>query len=354
MMMRACLRYYQKFVMRPLAAIADVCYIFLMNTYKRWILGFLAVSLIGFVLLNVLAYNHAYTMMHFTRGGSRTNKPEKLSVTQRIKVLITGINLPRPGTKRQLTDLALDAQHLQIKIPDGITLGAWYVNRGHTTPLIILFHGYGAEKSDLLQEARIFLALGNSVLLIDFRGSGESSESYTTIGFKESDDVTAALNYARETLHHSAVILYGQSMGAAAILRSTAQAAHMPEGVIIEAVFDSMLHTVRNRFSAMGIPSFPSAELLVFWGGIQTGFNAFTLNPATYAQSLECPSLFMHGSDDPRAKIKEGRRVFDAVPGPKQFKEFPVIGHEPYVSRYPAEWASTIKTFLTRISAIPE
>jgi len=32
-----------------------------------------------------------------------------------------------------------------------------------------------------------------SVLLVDFRGSGDSSEAYTTIGFDEAKDVAAVM-----------------------------------------------------------------------------------------------------------------------------------------------------------------
>jgi hypothetical protein len=70
--------------------------------------------------------------------------------------------------------------------------------------------------------------------------------------------------------------------------------------VILEAVFDTMLNTVRHRFHAMGIPAFPSAQLLVFWGGRQWGFDGFAHNPVQYAASLNCPSLFMHGANDPK------------------------------------------------------
>jgi pimeloyl-ACP methyl ester carboxylesterase len=313
---------------------------------KHWLIGILTAIVAGFTVLNVLAYNHAHAMMYFTGGGSRTNQPEKLTLGQRIKVLITGVNVPRPESNRKPSDLSPDCQRLSIRTQDGITLGGWYVDHGGKTPLVILFHGYGGNKTGLLREAKTFLQLGTSVLLVDFRGSGESSESYTTIGYREADDVSAVMHYARNTLHHSLVVLYGQSMGGVAILRAVHQGCPKPDGIIVEAVFDTMLNTVRHRFQSMGVPSFPSAELLVFWGGVQTGFNAFTHNPVIYAKSLTCPVLFMHGTDDPRARIEEGRRVFDAVPGIKQFKEFPAIGHESYVSRYPAEWTAAVGAFL--------
>ena len=146
--------------------------------------------------------------MRFTAGGSRTVKPEKLSLGQRVAVLCRGVTVPRPESARQPADLAPDCQRLSIqRYVHGIRLGAWVVDRGPKTPLVVLFHGYGAEKTSMIPQARMFLHMGASVLLVDFRGSGESSESYTTIGFREADDVAHAVWYARELLPHSAVIL---------------------------------------------------------------------------------------------------------------------------------------------------
>lgn len=65
-------------------------------------------------------------------------------------------------------------------------------------------------------------------------------------------------------------------------------------------------------------------------------------------QALRCPVLFMHGTDDPRARVEEGRRVFAAVPGDKQFKEFPSAGHESYLGRFPVAWKATVEAFLKK------
>lgn len=299
--------------------------------------------------LNILAYNHAHAMLFFSPGGARTHRPEALSAWARAKVLLTGVNVPRPIGTAVPGALSPDCRAISIAVPDGVTLGAWYADRGADTPLVILFHGYAAEKTALLPEADTFLDLGMSVLLMDFRGSGTSLGEYTTIGYEEARDVAAAVRYARETLTHPVIVLFGQSMGAVAILRAVHALDVRPDAVIAEAVFDTMLNTVRNRFKAMGVPSFPSAELLVFWGGRQVGFNGFAHNPVTYAQSVECPILFMHGSNDPRATLEEGRRVFAAVPGAKMFKEFPSAGHESYAVRFPEEWKQTVSAFIEQV-----
>jgi len=234
--------------------------------------------------------------------------------------------------------------------PNNITLSAWYCDRGKTTPLVILFHGYSKEKTSLLKEAKAFLGLGASVLLPDFRGSGGSSESYTTLGFHESEDVAAAVRHAHAHLSHAATILFGQSMGSVAVLRAIHAHGISPDAVILEGVFDTMLNTVRNRFDSMGVPSFPGARLLLFWGGKQQGFDAFAHNPVDYARSMKCPALFLHGANDPRAKLTEARAVFAAASGPKVFKEFESVGHGPIVSKRPEDWKAAVGEIIRKAS----
>lgn len=311
------------------------------------VLGFLLLG--GFSALNVLAYRHARAMMRYAPGGARTEKPEALSPFAKLRVLLAGVNLPRPADERPPAVLAPKAYALVIDVSGGIQLSAWYAQRRGFAPLVVFFHGYGTDKTRLLAEARSIYAMGASVLLVDFRGSGGSSESYATLGVREAEDVAAAFQYARDHLPKGAaeIVLYGQSMGSAAILRAIHELDVQPNGVILESVFDSMLGTVRNRFDAMGVPAFPSAELLTFWGGRQFGFNGFAHNPVDYAKSLECPALFLHGADDPRATLAEGRRVFEASPSPrKQFVVFENIGHASYLARHPDPWRDAVQPFI--------
>lgn len=315
---------------------------------KRWLgLGALLV-VAGFAGLNALAFNHAEAMLHFSDGGPRTRPPEQHGFLTKVKVLLAGVSIPRPGDQRRPSDLAADCRVLSVPGPSGITLASWYCNRGGGAPLVILFHGYSAEKTSLLGEAKAFLDLGASVMLVDFRGSGGSSESYTTVGVHEAEDVAAAVHYARRELSHSNVFLFGRSMGAAAILRAVHAHGIQPDGVILEAVFDTLLNTVRHRFRAMQVPAFPSAELLVFWGGWQWGFNGFEHNPSAYAASVHCPTLLMHGERDPRVSLTEARRVFDAIAGTKEFVTFEQSGHESYLSKHASQWRNAVERFIKK------
>jgi dipeptidyl aminopeptidase/acylaminoacyl peptidase len=309
---------------------------------KRLLVGITVLLLGGFVLLNVLAYNQAWAMMHFSDAGARTARPEAQRGWGKLKVLLTGVNVPRP----QAGPPPEGWRETTLPGAAGVTLSAWLSERGPDAPLVVLFHGYATAKTSLVGEAEAFDALGCATLVVDFRGSGGSSESYTAIGVAEAQDVLSAVRYAEEQVPHAELVLFGRSMGAAAILKAVAELGVEPDGVIVEAVFDKLLSTVRNRFVAMRVPSFPAAELMVFWGGWQMGFRGFDHQPVEYAKSLTCPALFLHGADDPRATVSEARRVYDAVPTEKRFVEVPATGHEAYVSRCPEEWDWAVRSFL--------
>jgi hypothetical protein len=50
----------------------------------------------GFILLNVIAYQHAKAMLNFTGQIPRTESIEVLSIWQKLTILLTGVKIPKP------------------------------------------------------------------------------------------------------------------------------------------------------------------------------------------------------------------------------------------------------------------
>ena len=285
-------------------------------------------------------------MTHFTSGGQSTIRPEDMSVLGRARVLLTGVNLPRPANDKTPADVGLTFETHHIEVPDGIELEAWYIPHSDSRAIVAMFHGYGTSKSKLLAEARAFHDLGCAVLLVDFRGSGGSTGSTTTLGVFEAADVVSASGLARRLAPERPPILYGRSMGSVAILRAIAHEGVAPAGIVIECPFDRLLGTVEHRFTAMGLPSFPCADLLIFWGGIQHGMNGFAHNPRDYAAHVTCPVLLMHGAEDKRVSVAEVEAIYAGMAGEKQLEIFPDVGHEPCCCARPDLWTQHVEAFL--------
>ncbi|NJN68699.1 MAG: hypothetical protein HC884_19335 [Chloroflexaceae bacterium] len=72
---------------------------------------------------------------------------------------------------------------------------------------------------------------------------------------------------------------------------------------------------MRHRFDAMHIPASPFAELLVFWGSVQVGYNGFAHNPIDDAERIACPTLVLHGEHDPWITQAEIESVVQRLQG---------------------------------------
>jgi uncharacterized protein len=223
------------------------------------------------LLLNTVAYLHAYKFTHFsTSTAIKTKKPEDLSFVNKLNALLFGINNPRP-TNNNLPS----TPYSTVNINSNAQIQAWQIPCT-TKPLgtVILFHGYGSNKSALIPYSKIFDSLGYNTFLVDFMGSGGSQGNTTTIGFKEAQQVMDCFNYLASKAEKN-IILWGNSMGAVAIMKAIKDYNLNPNKVILECPFGSMQQTVNARFKNMNLPSFPMANLLVFWGGVQNDFWAF-------------------------------------------------------------------------------
>lgn len=301
--------------------------------------------LLGFAALNFAAYRQARAFTRFAPPGHRT-RPQFLSLGEKVEVLVTGVEVPRPENRRTPRVLGLPYERHVFTGGRGVPLEAWLVPRVDARGTVVLFHGHAASKDSQLREAKAFHDLGLNAFLVDFYGSGGSGGNETSIGFYEALDVTKAFDYARDLPGSGPVVLYGASMGAAAVLKSVGDDKLQPAGLILECPFDSLIGTVRHRFTSRGIPSFPLADLLVFWGGVQGGFDGFQYRPAGSASHIERPTLLMNGDSDPWVRPDEARAIFDALKGPKTLRFFAGVGHDSCLRGRPEEWKCSVAEFL--------
>jgi hypothetical protein len=298
--------------------------------------------------LNVVAYMQARAVTSFSVG-ERTPRPEQLSVLTKVAVTLTGVNIPRPKNNRTPKDFDLAFETHRFANARGAMLEAWFAPGDDGRLIVVLFHGYAASKAGLLPAARILHQFGYGAFLVDFYGSGGSAGSGTTIGVREADDVTAAIAYVLSKWPDRKIVLYGFSMGGAAVMRAIAERAVNPDGIIIEATFDTLLSAAKNRFRAVGLPGSPFAELLLFWGSVQNGSNLFSHRPVDYARAVRRPALVLHGERDDRATSGEARRIARAMGANAHFISYPGVAHVPIVQARPEEWTRDTTAFLEKI-----
>jgi alpha-beta hydrolase superfamily lysophospholipase len=308
---------------------------------NKWLRRSVQLTAIGFLLMNIIAFFHAYKFTHFSENQiNKTKSPHALSWGEKIKTMLLGIDNPRPKNEMVPT-----VPYETIQLKGNQSIEAWYLKTNHSKGTVLVFHGYSGNKSSMLDKAEVFLNLGYSVFLADFRGSGGSEGNTTSIGYHEVDDVLTCYNYIKNQ-QEQRIFLFGTSMGAVAIMKALNDNKIQATGIMLECPFGSMYQTVKARFDIMNVPSFPMAPLMVFWGGVQNGFWAFNHNPIDYAQNISCPTLLMYGAKDKKVSRTEINSIFKNLKNKKQLKIYEKAGHENYMNQYQSEWTQDVNTFL--------
>jgi uncharacterized protein len=300
------------------------------------------ISLILFILMNIVAYFHAYKFTHFSlTETSKTGQPQKLSFTEKTMTILFGVNNPRPENK-----IIPDQPFETVKLKSNKQIECWLIKSKEHRGTVILFHGYGSDKSSMLGKATLLRDLGYNTLLVDFMGSGGSEGVQTTVGVLEALEVKTAFDFLDSSGERN-ILLLGTSMGAVAIMRAEAEFRLPAKALILECPFGTLLETVETRFRTMHIPVFPMAHLLVFWGGAQNAFNGFSHKPVQYAKSITCPTLLLYGEKDDKVSGKEIDEIYYNLQGPKKVKRYPLAGHGDYLVQYKTAWEEDIHSFLS-------
>jgi alpha-beta hydrolase superfamily lysophospholipase len=289
--------------------------------------------------LNAALFLQARAMTHY--GAQRS----------RVASLFTGVSMIRPANTRTPADDGLSYETVRFPGGRGGPLEAWVVPVKDSRGVALLFHGYGEAKKSLLPTAELLRAYGYDAVLVDFTGSGGSGGSDTTLGWFEADEVRAAVDWAKTRWPGRKPLVVGISMGAAAVLRAVGSEGAQAEAVIIEMPFDRLLTSARRRFSKMGLPSFPLAELLVFWGGVQEGFNGFHHNPIEFAKGVHVPTLLLFGDADTFITLDDTQAILSNLAGPKSLAVFHGLQHVDYAKERPEEWKAAVGPFLAGLPA---
>jgi len=190
---------------------------------------------------------------------------------------------------------------------EGDRVPGWY-NPGTNGGAVLILHGLGGNRAQLVGVARFLLDEGFGVMLIDQRGHGEHPANFTTMGRAESFDALAAVEWlrGRDEIDPDRIGLYGGSMGAATAIY-TAALDHRLACVVADssyADFDQQArHDLTMPQAPVKIPE--SLQSLVVWifnqvSKLMIGKWAVYPDPVDVIVDIECPAFLIHGEYDDR------------------------------------------------------
>ncbi len=299
--------------------------------------------LVLFVLINIITAFHAYKFTHFYNAGEISIKsPEEKSGWDKTKEALFGINAMK---KKNTVTADSVFQTIYLITKNNLKLEAWYIPADSAIGTVCLFHGHGGTKSDVFKESEEFRKMRYNTLLLDFRAHGNSEGNICTIGYDESEDVKLAYDFIKNKGEKN-IVLWGISMGAAAVSKSINDYQLTPKKIILEMPFGSILQAGEGRIKMMHLPAEPLATLITFWGGIEHGFWAFNMNPTEFVKKISCPTLVQWGVNDPRVSRGEIDDIFNNISALKKLMLYQTCGHESLCKKETQKWITTISAFL--------
>lgn len=208
--------------------------------------------------------------------------------------------VPGRGLVMTPEDAGLDFEDLRIETADGVTLHGWFIP-GEGERLLLFFHGNAGNISHRLDSIRQFHQLGLSVLIIDYRGYGQSGGRTTETGLYR--DAEAAWDYLTGSrgVRPEQIVVFGRSLGAS--VAAWLAARREPLALIVESSFSSVPDIGQELY-----PWLP-----VRW--------LSRLRHATvqYVSQVRCPVLVVHSRDDEIIPFRHGQAIYDAAPEPRDF-----------------------------------
>jgi pimeloyl-ACP methyl ester carboxylesterase len=189
----------------------------------------------------------------------------------------------------------------EVVTSDGIRIAGWYIpsaaGDGPCAPTIVLVHGWGANKSDMLRYAD-HLHDAFNLVLFDLRSSGRSTGSRATLGVHEQRDLHAILDWLERAKGPTAIGVLGDSGGAATAI-SQARTDRRIGALVLDSAHARAANPIGEGVRSAGHPKYPGvwATLLVTW--LRAGVNLAGADPIRAIPHLgDRPVLLLHGTAD--------------------------------------------------------
>jgi len=149
------------------------------------------------------------------------------------------------------------------------------------------------------------------------------------------EDARAALAYlrARDDVDPGAIVLFGQSLGAAVATELAAREECL--ALVLEAPFASIREMARVAFPLLPLGPF-----------LKTRYDV-----AERIKDVRAPLLVLQGDRDEVIPIDQGKKVFAAATAPKEFYAVRGAGHNDTFEAGGAAYFEAIKSFVERAAA---
>lgn len=224
-------------------------------------------------------------------------------------------------------ELGLNYESAFVPTDDGQQLAAWWLKADRSAAnyqqsTVVHFHGNAQNLSSHFYYVAWLVRHGYDVVVFDYRGYGESSDSRPT----QQGLMIDGCSMIRWTRSHPllqvnpSLIVIGQSLGGAVAVASLA---HCPDvrvqGLVLDSTFYSYRAIARDKLNSFWLTWPLQVPLSYLVTDEQAAIDRI--------EQLSMAKLFFHNPKDPVVSYHLGKQLFEAAPPPKQWVDSKMAGH---------------------------
>ena len=237
---------------------------------------------------------------------------------------------------------------------DGLCLRAsWLAAKQPTTKVVILAHGLGHAREQMIPWARVFHDWGYAVLMPDARAHGESDGHTIGYGWPDRHDYQGWITQViDQNGADSQIVLLGISMGAATVMATAGE--DLPtnvKAIIADSGYASVLGEARYRmwhnFHVPARPTLTIADQYSRWGDYRLADGDI----AGQLKKSQIPLLLIHGAKDTTVPVENLDILYQAAAGPKQKYCDPNAEHIAMRDADPVKYDQLVADFLSTVIA---
>lgn len=218
-------------------------------------------------------------------------------------------------------------EKVAIKSKDGLDLPGWWIkSKTKSDSAVVLCHGLGADKSDMLNYIPFLYRNGYNIFAFDFRGHGENLSKHTSLGFFEVNDLLGAIDYLKEKKVKNIGVI-GRSMGGAVCIMTASKCKDI-KAVVSDSAYarlDPLLGHYAKKF--YHLPFWPVVPMVKFISQLRIGCNYNKVNPVEDIKNVHVPVCIIHGDKDENIVAENGKILFEAANEPKKLLIVPNAYH---------------------------
>ncbi|MGC6769428.1 alpha/beta hydrolase [Enterococcus sp. LJL128] len=235
--------------------------------------------------------------MAFNRSGNR----EEAFETDHNLIAAPAAELLNPVKEKKVEwqETSIE-KSVQLQSVDGLRLQGYVYPQKESKRWVLLVHGFGGNHKEMFDKAPYFAELGYNLLLPDNRAHGESEGQLIGFGWQDRLDILVWINYLIEQESECEIILYGISMGAAAVMMTLGEELPRQVKAAIEdcgysSVGEELSYQLKQIFH---LPSEPLLSIVSLINKLRQGWWLKEGSSVRQLSKNTRPTLFIHGTAD--------------------------------------------------------